>query len=290
VARFVPLLTVAALLIGCGDTRAAQTIDPALFTATGKTTDEQGVDHYTVTSTATQTEPVELRVYRPDGWDGRRILYVLPVAKHSVEEPLYGDGLTLVRQSGKADDMLIVAPDFTWGSWYADDLEGPRHRDEMFMVQGVVPFVDQAYKAAKAPQRLLMGFSKSGWGALSMLLRKPWKWTAAVASDAPLKKTAPDQFNMPDAFDTQGNFQAHQVSRLWTKKVYEYRGKPARIGLINGSYWRKQMSAARDDLKRLGVPFTYNDMGKTAGHNWTNGWVPKALDALTAMADAAAGA
>ena len=50
--------------------------------------------------------------------------------------------------------------------------------------------------------RLLLGFSKSGWGAFSLLLRYPERFGKAAAWDAPLMQERPDRFGMGEILGT----------------------------------------------------------------------------------------
>ena len=115
------------------------------------------------------------------------VVYVLPVEAGSGNE--YGDGLREVqtRDIHNKHRVIFVAPTFSALPWYADHPTKTDLSQETFFVKVVVPFVEQAYPAAKrAVDRLLLGFSKSGWGAWTLLLRHPQVYGRAAAWDAPL--------------------------------------------------------------------------------------------------------
>ena len=68
---------------------------------------------------------------------------------------------------------------------------------EKYLLEDVLPLVEGSYPVETGPDgRLLVGFSKSGWGAWSLLLRHPGVFGKAAAWDAPLMQDAPDRFGM----------------------------------------------------------------------------------------------
>jgi len=86
----------------------------------------------------------------------------------------------------------------------------PLTRD--YLIQVVLPFVEKEYLAQALPEaRLLLGFSKSGWGAFSLLLRHPGVFGKAVAWDAPLTVDRPGQYGSGPIFGTQENFDRYRV-------------------------------------------------------------------------------
>ena len=88
-------------------------------------------------------------------------------------------------------------------------------RQEACFLQVIVPYIEHHYPVeAERSSRLLLGFSKSGWGAYSLLLRHPDLFGRAAAWDAPLMKDRPDQYGMGEIFGTQENFEKYQVTRL----------------------------------------------------------------------------
>ncbi|HEY3787861.1 MAG TPA: alpha/beta hydrolase-fold protein [Urbifossiella sp.] len=62
-----------------------------------------------------------------------------------------------------------------------------------------VPFIDKTYPVrAEAGGRLLLGFSKSGWGAYSLRMRHPDLFGKAAAWDAPLIQENFDAYRSPN--------------------------------------------------------------------------------------------
>jgi enterochelin esterase-like enzyme len=147
----------------------------------------------------------------------------------------------------------------------------------------VIPYVEARYPAIKERSgRLLIGFSKSGWGAFSLLLRHPDTFAGAAAWDAPLMKASPDQFGMGPVFETQENFERYQLTRLLRQQAPRLR-KEARLIHIGHGNFREHHEQFETLLTELRIPHQYQD-GPKRKHDWHSGWLPKAADMLFAAA------
>ena len=132
------------------------------------------------------------------------VIYILPVEAGT--ESRYGDGLLEVKKHDLANkhQAIFVAPTFSHLPWYADHPTNKDIRQEAYFLKVVLPFVEKTYPVqARADGRLLLGFSKSGWGAYSLLLRHPKIFGKAAAWDAPLMMEQPNRFGMGGIFGTK---------------------------------------------------------------------------------------
>ncbi len=244
--------------------------------------DPGGVISYRLTS-PWQSKPVLVRILEPKQFpkeETRRFLFVLPVEPG--EETRFGGGLAEVQKLGLHDKhgLIVVAPSFADFPWYADHATNRGQADETHLLRGVLPLIDRLYPSPR-PIRLLLGFSKSGWGACSLILRHPEQFTAAAAWDAPLMKDRPDQFNMNKAFGTQENFTRYQVTRLFEQKAPIFRVRK-RLALLGDGVFRSQMQQAHHLLQELRIPHDWKD-GLPRKHDWGSGWVAPAVQMLVAM-------
>lgn len=136
-----------------------------------------------------QGEGIRIHVMLPDGLSDDRkydTLYVLPV--ETFDGQAWGDALGQIREHDlhNRHQLICVTPTFSHTPWYADHPTDPRIRQESHFLNVVLPFVDRTYPVNPDPaSRLLLGFSKSGWGAFSLLLRHPQSFGKAAAWDAP---------------------------------------------------------------------------------------------------------
>jgi hypothetical protein len=158
--------------------------------------------------------------YRIEGDAVRTVIYVLPVEAGT--ESRYGDGLKEVQKLDLHNKLnaVFVAPTFSHLPWYADHPTKPEVRQESYFLKVVVPFIDKTYPVrAEADGRLLLGFSKSGWGAWSLLLRRPDLFGKAAAWDAPLMMDKPGKYGSGDIFGTEANFKGYRVGKLLEVKT-----------------------------------------------------------------------
>lgn len=226
-----------------------------------------------------QPEAVPVEILLPDALtEGRRypVLYILPVAPGVTSR--WGSGIV---EAAKADisntyQVICVAPAFSATPWFADHPSDPALQQESHFIKTVIPWVEANYPAATTRGgRLLLGFSKSGYGAVMLLLRHLDLFERAIAWDAPLGKTAPDQFKMIDVFGTAEHFSDYAIPGLLVKQAKQLKGNPPRIFLMPDREGDHPMENVRRQLETLGIPHIVE---YTTGlhHSWESGWVPRA--------------
>jgi hypothetical protein len=242
--------------------------------------DEHGFLVHTVESSY-QDAPTSIRVLLPTRLKERtryHVLYILPVEARDGSR--YGDGLLEVKKHGLHDkhDLICVFPTFAHLPWYADHPSNRSLRQETYLLRVVLPFVEKTYPVqATANGRLLLGFSKSGWGAWTLLLRHPDVFGKAAAWDAPLAMDAPGRFGSGEIFGSKENFAKYQVTKLL--KGAPDLGKEPRLILLGYGNFRKDHLAVHALMDRLGIAHTYRD-GPRRKHDWHSGWVSEAVRLL----------
>lgn len=229
-----------------------------------------------------QAKATQIRVLLPDKVEkGKKcpVVYVLPVEAGT--ESRYGDGLKEIKKLDLHNKMnaLFVAPTFSHLPWYADHPTKPEVRQETYFLKVVVPFIEKTYPVrAEAEGRLLLGFSKSGWGAWSLLLRRPDLFGKAAAWDAPLMLDKPGKYGSGDIFGTEANFEGYQVSKLLEDKADKFQ-KDKRLILLGYGNFRAEHEQAHALMDKLKVAHEYRD-GPARKHDWHSGWVKEAADLL----------
>ena len=209
------------------------------------------------------------------------VVYVLPVEAGT--ESRYGDGLKEIQKIKLPVSLgaIFVAPTFSHLPWYADHPAKQEIRQETYFLKVVVPFVEKAYPVkAEASGRLLLGFSKSGWGAHSLLLRNPETFGKAAAWDAPLMMDEPGRYGSGEVFGTAENFAAYRVSSLLEANASKLQ-KVQRLLLLGYGGFRSEHVAAHALLDKLTIPHEYRD-GPSRKHDWHSGWVQEAVELLLA--------
>jgi S-formylglutathione hydrolase FrmB len=226
-----------------------------------------------------QKGATEIRVLLPDKMEkGKRypVIYVLPVEAGNGSQ--YGNGLAEIKKLDLHNKLGVICVEVTFSHvpWYADHPTDARIRQETYFLKVVLPFIEQNYPVMEGRAgRLLLGFSKSGWGAFSLLLRHPDVFAKAAAWDAPLMMAMPNKYGMEEIFGTQENFEKYQVSKLLQARAKEL-GKEPRLAILGYSNFHKHHQQAHDLMKRLDITHEYRD-DKKSPHTWHSGWVEGAV-------------
>ena len=138
--------------------------------------------------------------------------------------------------------------------------------------------------AGEIPQRFLIGFSKSGNGVLTLILRHPNMFSAAAAWDAPAQLN--DHVGvLRSAFELRHAGEFRPVLHSYSgrdQRAGVYPGEPVvdqrGPGLLDGGY---DPTGQSDDS---GVRSAYLGAGRLRQHSWSSGWLDGAVTALDANA------
>ncbi|MFO0879747.1 MAG: alpha/beta hydrolase-fold protein [Gemmataceae bacterium] len=229
-----------------------------------------------------QARTTLIRVLLPEKLEkGKKypVVYVLPVEAGT--ETRYGDGLREIQKLNlhQTRQVIFVAPTFSQLPWYADHPTKSEVRQESYFLKVVVPCIDRTYPVRAEPDgRLLLGFSKSGWGAWSLLLRRPDLFGKAVAWDAPLMMDRPGKYGSGDIFGTQANFDGYRISKLLADRAVKLQ-KEKRLLLLGYGNFRAEHVQVHALMDRLTIAHHYQD-GPARQHDWHSGWVHEAVDRL----------
>jgi hypothetical protein len=156
-------------------------------------TDANGVQLYDVTWNILGEHPFAVRVLAPDHPSAayaHSFLYALPV-QGGLAQSGWGSGLDELRQLGVENqyNATIVEPIFPIDPWYADS-----PLDATIDYETLPAWVDSNFATSGTEDDLLIGFSKSGYGALDLLFKHPAVFDAAAAWDFPADMAAYDTY------------------------------------------------------------------------------------------------
>jgi hypothetical protein len=240
------------------------------------------------------------RVLLPDRIEAEtryRVLYALPVEAGINQR--YGDPLEVFRAMNVPNQygLILVVPQFETDPWYGNHATDRRRQYEDAMVKEIVPEVDRLYPTVPALEgRLLFGFSKSGWGAFTLILRNPGVFGYAASWDAPLMMTERPfgSWRTDETFGTAQNMAGYLPSRLLQERGAAFR-KRERLVLAGKNLFGpacdsrfpyagpSQTEAAHSLMERLGIRHRY-DVGVTAPHRWDEAWIAPVLAMLWELA------
>ena len=152
-------------------------------------TDATGAQVYDVTWSNSGLQPFAVRVLTPQHPSTdypHSFLYDLPV-EAGLAQSTYGSGLDELQKLDVEDqyNATIIEPIFPINSWYADNPNDPTINYETFMADILPQWVDSNFSTTGTEKNLLVGFSKSGYGALDLELKHPSVFSAVAAFDFP---------------------------------------------------------------------------------------------------------
>lgn len=210
-----------------------------------------------------------LRISRPRGKSNRTVL-ILPVTANISGQ--WGDGFyeALRLNWVKRYNVTIAAPSFSHLPWYADHPTNPKIAQESYLLQDIVPCL--------RGQILLLGFSKSGNGALTLLLRNPGKFAAAAAWDAPLLLDAPGKYGSGEIYGTPENFAGYHIPTLLERQ----RERPLKIAISGYGGFQAEIAGAHEKMTAVGIKHEYDNSEKRT-HHWAGGWMDQAMATLDRM-------
>jgi S-formylglutathione hydrolase FrmB len=229
-----------------------------------------------------QSAPTEIQVLLPAKLDPARkvsVVYLLPVEAGTGE--FWGSAMREVQTADlhNRHGVICVYPTFAKLPWFADHPTDARLRQETYFTHVVVPFIESRYPAlAERRGRLLLGFSKSGWGAFSLLLRNLDLFGRAAGWDAPFNMDGPTRYGMGEILGTQENFERYRITTLARKNADSLRAEK-RLGVFGYDNFREHHVQLHALLEELKIPHEYRD-GPKRKHHWNTGWVAEAFDFL----------
>jgi S-formylglutathione hydrolase FrmB len=181
-------------------------------------------------------------------------------------------------------DVICVLPEM--GGWYADHPTDLTRRSQSYLREVVVPLVESRYPTVAGKEgRLLLGFSKSGWGAFSLIFCNPEFFGYAAAWDAPYNWD-PDSDSMPSLcrrhYAGLDNYRHHHPKLAATRAAEHFKDR-TRLVDFEGPFWSKHAKPFSDHLDQLGIKHVFSDRYRPK-HAWDAEWVGPMFDALLKLA------
>ena len=175
--------------------------------------------------------------------------------------------------------------------WYGNHATDPQLRHEDHLVRVVVPFIDHQYPTQAEPGgRWLIGFSKAGWGAYTMLLRHLDIFGYAAAWDVPFMLNGDNSgkdwgpMGLSSNFGTKEAMQQNLPAKLAVDHAAQLKGR-TRLVLGVGEFWKPQNLQMHDLLVKEGIPHVYRP-DLVLPHKWDSGWFAPMVEELVKIARA----
>ena len=250
---------------------------------TGPTAEEKRIKIFKINSEY-QQGTTDIRVLLPEHMTlGKKykVLYILPTVPHFFDFWWNSGMLEAVKYNvHNKYNLICVYPTFEKMPWYGDNPKDLKTRQESFLIKFVVPFVDKNFPTIADPAgRLLLGISKSGCGAFTMLLRHPDVFGKAVAWDAPLLyddiKVVPEA-RMEPVFGSQENFEQYYLPGLLRQRAELLRSQPVRLILMGYGVCKDQVERTHRFMVQMNIPHVYDNRTERV-HQWQSGWFEDAV-------------
>jgi len=207
------------------------------------------------------------------------VLYVLPVY-HSARGAQKAIAQAHAEDLGNRFGLICVTPSFDVMPWYADHATDLKQRQESHILKAVLPFVEETYPTIAEPRgRLLVGYSKSGWGAMTLLLRHPDVFGRAGVFDAPLMMGRGGRFRVPAQVGPEEHFAHYCVADLIAQRAGLLGGQPARFAIFGQGIFNEDQVRFHERLLDLGIPHVFENV-LIRKHAWDSGWLTPAVEAI----------
>lgn len=233
-----------------------------------------------------QQGPQEIRVLVPDTYDPQkkyRVVYILAVGSGS------GSALRVFRKADLQNrfDVILAEMSFASTPWFGDHPTNPKIRQESFIRDFAVPFVEDRYSTlGSAEGRLLFGFSKSGWGAYSLIFRNPDFFGYAASWDAPFFFND-FHYGMDAVFHDTGHLEKYRPDLLVSSAKDHFQNR-SRLVLGGEDKWGTMIPTPSGGshtvemhalMEKEGVRHVYRPDLK-APHTWSPTWIGPLFEEL----------
>lgn len=200
------------------------------------------------------------------------LIFILPVEALK-EKYKYGSGLDeckkLIDSNKISKNIIFIQPDYSQVPWYGN-YDNNSNRGQMQYTVDLINAFQQKYNH-KVTRVYLLGFSKSGFGSMNLIIKYPELIEGIMIWDAPLSTTWNEKWGMLCSFGTEENFIKNYF--LMRDNGIDFKVLKNKLLIIGGFDLFKIQT--EDFLKRLddnGVKYIWNSRMKFK-HEWNKDWI-----------------
>lgn len=200
------------------------------------------------------------------------IIFILPVEKQKVQYT-YGLGIEeakkLIDLNLIKNNVIFIQPEFYRTPWYGNHPTNPKI-GQLNYLNDVIKSITSGYQDYKL-KIYLLGFSKSGWGSMSLLLNPQNNIDGIFIWDAPLTTKYNPGWDMDEVFETEKYFnESYYLPTKLTENHQILDGK----SIVIGGYdlFRNQSTEFIGLMKIYGVNFIHIDT-LNYQHEWNKDWI-----------------
>ena len=225
-------------------------------------------------------------VLKPDSYNAANKYPVVYVGLTEYQPNSLANPLTVIKNAGlhNTHDCIFAMVQYHSSiiPWYGEKNDGTMNVDKINL-DVVRNMVDVNYSTIKHRDgRLFLGMSKSGWGAMSLLLKNPNVLGYAAMWDAPFNVTWPGTaYGIDVAFGTEVKFNAYDPKQILTSYLASVSDRK-RIVLAGYYTFSQDQLDFKALLDAHGVEYSYLRTLE-ASHDWLNAWIAPTVSALMGL-------
>lgn len=207
-----------------------------------------------------------------------QLVFVLPV-EASKTQYTYGVGIEecqqLISRNRVVQNVVFIQPDYTRVPWYGNHISNEEVR-QLDYTRELITNTKAEYEASGKKVRVfLLGFSKSGWGSMHILLEYPRLIEGILIWDAPLSTRWNEKWGMQQVFGNEENFmENHYLLRASDRKYEALKNKTIVIGGYD--YFESSSTRFLTQLEENGIPYFHDNTLKYP-HKWDSRWIARLL-------------
>lgn len=235
---------------------------------------------------------LDIQVIKPTGWSASNvypILYMLPALPDTTET---SNGNSTPAAKAVAEDFaneygcVVVVPQIRSAQqqWYGRKTNGSSDH-HAFTANILTEFTKDFLGGSTSKEdHLLVGYSKSGFAAFSLLLRNPTKFGYAASWDGPFDldwATEAATFGADVMFTTEANFNLYDPAQILSSYLSSVNDK-SRLVLRGYVSFQTDQTFMKAALDAENIDYIYdNTLGSE--HSWDGGWVNQTVADLFSL-------
>lgn len=200
------------------------------------------------------------------------LIFVLPV-EASKENYKFGNGFDeckkLIDCNKISNNVIFIQPDYNRIPWY-----GNHNSNRLIWQLEYTVDLIKNYRSRYIDKNLkvyLLGFSKSGFGSMNLILKYPELINGVIIWDAPLSTKWNVKWGMEDSFGTESNFMNHYY--LMRENGIDYKVLKNKLLIIGGfDLFENQTIDFLKILDENGIKYIYDNTIKFK-HEWNKDWI-----------------
>jgi S-formylglutathione hydrolase FrmB len=191
-------------------------------------------------------------------------------------------------------EALVVVPEFPVVPWYGDHESCATMRQESFLVDQLVPWIEECFPVKSNKDfRWLLGFSKSGFGAFSLLLRHPDVFGMAAVWDVPwLLDGSETRWGIAETFGSTQAWKAVLPETLLDSLPDEFKEGRPRLILTGSRLFGPGLDTSLKSENQPDHTISFHRQLQNAGflhvydpsldfpHHWEGGWILPLMDLM----------